>query len=606
MPRLKPLPVGPYAKRDDSKDVEDANLNVGRKAKEAEREADKQRKEKALNEWTHVLCLAIEDPDKSAEKVSRGLGWTLRDLLHTWNIHRDKPERIELGVALSCLAADVDSKKVKSEDLPRDGRAPEKLTAFLSQDPKAKSEKEPRTAAKRNEVIDNLISKAIVRNLIDKLAGRAPVSLRDAQWLIAAAVLNWPISINGWLENKPPEEKPREARRFALDFLKALVLKGASGMSGETLDQLETSFVDPDKVPGDPEDNLDLWVVPLVQNGDSEDISTLLEEASEGPGGLIISSSDKIFIEDDPVASIRHFAKLANSFAQSDGSGLLIFVVDAGFLQPKARIDRRRSLFNIHVLISALTSFAVLGGEDTIDVDGNIIRENLERWKRFRERCCIVMRDFCLIQSADYSIVRGPEIDAAIREICRLSEGKFQDVRPLKLGASVTNEHVLPSAFPEWVDARGAMIPKDLSADDFHRWTVLVKEKSDHEEPEVSYFITPKQEVSDAEDPDRLKPTRRGRGAARRHFTGGMAYLTNCQKSKKQHIRDGFDRAQRSVYHASRGRLSKDFEDSDAHQENMRAVAELREVGFEVMPVEVALVMLSNLPNQRSSKKTST
>jgi hypothetical protein len=148
MPRLKPLPVGPYAKRDDSKDVEDANLNVGRKAKEAEREADKQRKEKALNEWTHVLCLAIEDPDKSAEKVSRGLGWTLRDLLHTWNIHRDKPERIELGVALSCLAADVDSKKVKSEDLPRDGRAPEKLTAFLSQDPKAKSEKEQRTAAK--------------------------------------------------------------------------------------------------------------------------------------------------------------------------------------------------------------------------------------------------------------------------------------------------------------------------------------------------------------------------------------------------------------------------------------------------------------------------
>jgi hypothetical protein len=316
--------------------------------------------------------------------------------------------------------------------------------------------------------------------------------------------------------------------------------------------------------------------------------SQFIKEAAESEGALIVAGAKSILVGPDPVESLRGFSEVTSHFVDEGSRGLLIFVIDAGIFD--AGEDRFNLLFNLSHLSAAVTAFALFhdGLDDAQAV--KLYKVDWSRWQALTKRCCIVMRRPPLISPDSGELLAREDFDDFI--------GGWQPARPFDrlrdLGAvaGFDGAHVLPRTYPIELDAHETLSGTDLY------WDVTIRPCVDSPEGlKVEFFVPPAQQVvplgqSQAgiavDDSDIAQSDRAGRGRRPVHFRaieGDNFYII-----RKHSPGRAYDDAQRAIYMAARARLQLD--DGSKQDRNLIAAAALRQIGYEVLPIAVAMSLL--------------
>lgn len=570
MAKKKPLPKGPKG-----------DLNVDGVKTGAREQAE----EMAVAAWTEILKEFKSNPESAIGKIEHETGRAIRDLLQTWSLRRNLPERKELAVALGCL--------YRSQPAPTDlgelsQNSIEELS-YVSEDNAGKSKR-----AKKQSV---------VLNLSDKLSGRFALTLRDAIWIVAAIVAYWPNDRFSQFQSDGTVNT-QEAFKYAFAFVQNLVIQKTPGMlEGEKkrLFELDYDFEKLKPPKGGPYAR---WIFLLSQD---QDAPSLISSASEKRGAWIVASSESIFIESDPVASIKNFGHFADIFSSkpTKENGILIFVIDGGVLKSSKREiytaeKSRRILFNWHMLIAAISSYAIFGTKDHIDQNASSHRRNFDRWNNFKNRCCVVLKDFSLLNPSSFSLATYSEFDQMVRHACNLKETDFPTVSPSSGPSSTERQFVLPMALPSWADGARALPKSGFTEDVYHHWNVKVHDEAGSPKEDVTYYVVPRQKVA---VPNQNDSSGGDQTDSQVYISGGFAYLKKCDKHKAPSLIEQYDYAQRLIYKAARGRLCRDEENAGLDAAYTDAIAELRSLYFEVLPIDIALKMMTSLvdPTTNSS-----
>jgi hypothetical protein len=162
----------------------------------------------ALRHWTAVLNAAANSAEEAISSIEGPPSRALRDLLITWNAKQPEAERFEIARALLELADAVNG--VTSGPRHRD----------------------------RKERVVEREAKEIVPNLVSKLSGRAPLTLRDAQHLVAATLYSWPIHDADFID-----VKVRNLLSFANEFVHTLILMKERGLTKKARQNLRRIYM---------------------------------------------------------------------------------------------------------------------------------------------------------------------------------------------------------------------------------------------------------------------------------------------------------------------------------------------------------------------------
>jgi hypothetical protein len=391
--------------------------------------------------------------------------------------------------------------------------------------------------------------KPVIHNLHSKVVGRTPLMLTDATHLVAAIVHTWPKE--GPLEDL---RSARLARAFALRFMREFMLATAPTKSAEELQRAYDRALTANDT-----SELDRLVI-YLREGAAADAHALILEASGHPGALIIAAAKNIFIGSDPSTDIRDFVDLCATFADPSGKGLLIIVMDGDLFGEESHL----TIYHLSLLGAAITRYALMQ------------RDSWDGWLRFRNRCCLVLRDFAAISSKSTELAKGSAIDVLVQEELHVKEfDVLPDAAPTSEFSFGPNE-VLRNDYPSWVDHSYA---KSQS----HHWDVVLTEGETGAPTKVRYFIVPRQQVGKLGERDKDKH--------RRLVASEVAHLIESAKPSSAADREAYDAAQEAIYWAARGRLGLD-RDHETRQRNLMAAAELRRMGFEIFPIEVALALI--------------
>lgn len=405
-----------------------------------------------------------------------------------------------------------------------------------------------------------------VKSLYPKLAGKTFVTVRDAARIVAALIAAWPEPLKG--EPKNVDERRRRAKQLAEDFMRVLLTELTEGRSWEWTPAEMEGFgfllADEERIRG----------------------SQFIKDAGEREGALIVASTKNILVGPDPVSILRLFREAASNFVQQGSKGLLIFVFNAGLFD--AGDDRFDLLFNLGQLTTAMTAFALF--EDDLLQERPTIRlykVDWSRWQSLSARCCVVVRRPPLVAPDSGELLARENFDDFIRTwLPRRPFDRLENVEAIR---SFGGRDILPRAYPAAWDANGAMEGRD-----FH-WDVVIQPSA--KEPEgllVEYFIPHTFPGSSAPANGAVieagsgshEQSGRGRPSAQiRPVEGEITYLI-----RKGSPGRAYDDAQRAIYRAARGRLHLDT--GTKHEENLLAAAGLREVGYEVLPISVALSLI--------------
>lgn len=535
MPFKKPLPNGPAGQADH---IDNRELAI----------------ESAVEAWTQVLELATNSPETAVKGVRGEIGRAIRDLVCAWSSHpkHRRAERVELAAALKQLQSD---RHTSTRSCP-----------------------------------DSRSDKAVVSNINEKLSGAAPVTLCDAQWIIAAVTRSWPLRLT--LFGDPCQTVQAQASlNFASAFLVALVDNNTTGLSAQARDQIAKILAQPAASPGKktPADN---WIFPLSTNADSTDALSIVKRAATSMSALIVSSTDSIFIEPDPVDSINNFCEMARLFTNPEQSGILVFVVDANFLRNRDLRSARRNIFNTYTLLAALASFGITGA---LNQDIDFLEKNHDRlhyWSEFTKRCCIILKNFAITRGKNMERVFGAELDLEIQKRFNTKEQYFSDLDEESIVPVLDPAHLLPISLPKWVKNKKISKPKGQKEENFHRWSVLIQENTQNSKPIVEYYVIPEQNIySKIPNGHSLKS---GRRSERKFISGGAAYLTKCTPPPDPEITAAYDNAQMTAFWAALGRLGRISPNSPKGRRCSTAILSLRDAGFEVLPVDIAMTLLTD------------
>jgi hypothetical protein len=404
-----------------------------------------------------------------------------------------------------------------------------------------------------------------VKSLYPKLAGKTFATVRDTERIVAALLWAWPEPLNRDLRGMM-DDRRRKARPVAVEFVRALLAELSEGRSWE--------WKSPD---------IDLYAFRLA---DEERIgaSQFIKEVSEREGALIVASAKHILVGKSPADTIRDFPRLTSHFIDEGSKALLIFVFNAGIFDPGD--EKYDLLFNLGHLTTAMTAFALFQEELEERQTVRLYKVDWSRWRRLAARCCVVVRRPPLIDPNSGELLARESFDDFINTWKPAQQfDRLEHIEPIR---SFGGRHILPRAYPSSWSADDT-----LSGRDFY-WDVTVRPAGEEREGlKVEYFIPHAQPISSAPNGAAAEATQimqeaggRGRRPAQtRPIEGETFYVIHKDSPGEEH-----DDAQRTIYRAARARLHLDT--GNDHAKNLLAAAALREAGYEVLPIAVAMSLL--------------
>jgi hypothetical protein len=320
---------------------------------------------------------------------------------------------------------------------------------------------------------------------------------------------------------------------------------------------------------------------------DEERIGILhfIKEAGAREGALISASTKNILVADNPVHAVRNFHSATQDFFEEGGKGLLIFVIDAGIFD--AGEDRFSLLYNLGHLTTAVTAFALFQHalEETHTVQ--LYSVDWSRWQALTGRCCVVMRRPPLVHPDTGELLAREAFDDFVSDW--MPRRRFDRLRDIEPVISFDSSHVLPRTYPAELDMHEALSGKDL------HWNVTVRPCAEEpDELKVEFFISPAQPVaptlasenSEVSEIANGKRNKRGRPQELTRAIEGDSFFMIRRPTPGRAYED----AQRAIYMAARARLFLDT--GQEHQRNLVAAAALRYLGYEVLPLSVAVALL--------------
>jgi len=498
----------------------------------------------AREEWTARLnkFAAARSPKQKRAAIEPELkinpGGALRDMLHAW------------GYSASARG------RKSHEAMARQGDAPRK------------------TARERlEETLDDLFGKkpSPIPSLYTKLAGRKDVTVTDACRLVSAMIMTWPEPLRmagGAKSGDAADKVTAQAEAFVRELLSEL----SDGRSREWT----------------PHD-IEIRAFRLV---DEERIGLkhFIKEAGKNEGALIVAGARNILIGTHPVNIIRDFHNITNDFIQPNHKGILIFVMDSALFEAGA--EGFTLLYNIGLLASAVTAFALFPPDYEYRYPIQQHRVDLNRWEMLRKKCCVVMRKPPIISPDNGDIYKSKDIDIFRKKWDFLED--FPKLDGLKGFVRFDAEHVLPREYPQNVNNKSDLFRAELY------WDVIVRPKQNYNEGmNVQYFVPSAEVFSASIDAQQRgladfqhstdEATTRGRRATK--------YLP-IEEDLNYVIRQAspgprYDDAQTAIYMAARGRLNLDTDSQ--HDKNMNAAAALRELGFEVLPISTMIAFFPKM-----------
>jgi hypothetical protein len=407
-----------------------------------------------------------------------------------------------------------------------------------------------------------------VASLYPKLAGIAAASVQDAGRIVAALIHTWPEPLTFIVEAKNAEERRRCSRQMAEELIRTLLaeLSGERSWDWRSIDIEEHGF--------------------KLTAEERIGIVHFIKDAANHEGAWIVASTKGILVADNPVNAIRNFHRATQEFVEAGAKGLLIFVLDAGIFH--AGENRFDLLYNLGQLTSAITAFALFQGELEEMHTVKLYKVDWSRWQGLAARCCLVMRRPPLIDPTSGELLASGDFDDFIAEW--LPPRPFSRLKHVDPIIEFTGAHVLPEIYPPELHATEALSGKDL------HWNVTVRPCVDAPDGlKVEFFIPPAQSVAPTLASDNGKqateniPEQRAKRGRRRTqyraIEGDSFYVIRCSSPGL-----AYERAQRAIYMASRARLLLDS--GDEHERNLIAAAALRHLGFEVLPLSVAISLL--------------
>lgn len=384
-----------------------------------------------------------------------------------------------------------------------------------------------------------------VPSLFKKLAGGTDITVKDAARILAALFYSWPDAID-------VRNNQSAARKFAELFLRELLAELSAGQSlewtNQALEERSFSLVDEERI----------------------GISQFIKEAGEQEGALIVSGRKKILIGESSVDIIKQFHEVTNLFVGRNQKSFLVFVFNSSFFE--AGKESFSLISNMGLLITAVMSFAILppGYDYELPIQQHGV--DWRPWRELSQRCCVVLRKPPLIEPGSGDFLPLREFDKFISHLLGI---EFEQLPELKGYFRFEGGHVLPRRFPSGLDDN--LVGRDLY------WDVLVRPTSESILPEVQYYV-PGEVISDID-----LPSSRGRRTIKvRPVEEAPYYLI-----RKRSPGADYDDAQRTIFLASRARLKMD--EGEDHLRNLNAAAALRQVGYEVLPISLLLLLFPKI-----------
>jgi hypothetical protein len=392
-----------------------------------------------------------------------------------------------------------------------------------------------------------------VPSLYAKLAGRVHTTVKDACRIVAALIYEWPEPL-GLLQGATAKASRGVASLIAESFIRELLVELSSGRSL-------------DWTAGE----IDVRVFRLL---DEERIgaSTFINEAGETEGALIIAGAKSILIGTHPVDAIRQFHSLTSRFIAEGHKGILIFVFNSALFE--AGKDGFNLLYNIGLLSTAMTAFALFPENYDYQHPIQEHKVNWTAWRALSKRCCVVIRKPPLVDPATGRFLKQHKFDEFVASW--RPEQKFDNLGELRGFVRFDSDHILPRTYPP--EFGEAVHGKDLY------WDVIVRPAgAEPEGLQVQYFIPPLWQIEATAESHERGNKRGGRPATKTiSIEEDLSYVVRQESPGPR-----YDDAHRTMYMAARGRLGLDT--TSAHALNLNAAAALRQIGYEVLPISTML-----------------
>ena len=422
-----------------------------------------------------------------------------------------------------------------------------------------------------------------VASLNHKLAGRMFMSARDMINVVATIIQAWTVDSEG---RTTPMKGVSDELALSDQFVRQLLYRAAGGDLFENLpaDDIRRIRHDPSLWN---EEELRTRALQLLESRISA--RRLLKLAGRGKGALIVASAEQAIMGYNPISRLHEFRGLLDYFMKDEALGYLIWVIDMG---PLTEIpDSIQKFVNLASIQTAIKAYAMLSPTRSFD---------LNQWNKLQHRVCIVVKNATVIsQGGEFR--RGADAASELESDSQqvMTEDAAENARANY--PSLQEMHFLPREVPtEWIKRLGKRRLHDEA-----QWNVWIQD--DEESLKVAWYVTPKQEISvevkqdTRREASREKGTRRGRPEK---FTPieGEAYLINIvSPDNKSYDKLGYknkfyDDAQKLIYQAARYRLNGQKTPSSTTDEGPLAVALLRNLGFEVLPISDAMKLLTLPP----------
>jgi hypothetical protein len=340
--------------------------------------------------------------------------------------------------------------------------------------PKRSGKAEAKPAMPPRERLNNALKEMFgkrtspVRSLYAKLAGRMPVTIRDADRIVAAIITEWPKPLTITANTRTVEKRREHAKEFAESFIRELLSELTEGRSLKWT-----------------EDQLDHRVFTLIEE-ERIGARQFVKDAGEKEGALIVAGSRNILVGTSPIDIIRQFHDTTSHFVTEGSKGILIFVLDAAMLDGSD--DRYNMLYNLGILSIAMTAFALFQDVQEGSPAVQVHHVDWTRWRAISSRCCIVMRRPPLVDPVSGMLFTREEFDAFVAGWKPHED--FEPLPSLHGFMRFDSEHVLPRTYPATLGGREGLTGRDLY------WDVLVRPTPGKPSNlSVEYFVPPPQRV---------------------------------------------------------------------------------------------------------------
>ena len=273
----------------------------------------------------------------------------------------------------------------------------------------------------------------------------------------------------------------------------------------------------------------------------------------------------------NPVDIIQQFHELTSEFIGENHRGILIFAFDAALFE--AGEQGFNLLYNIGLLSTAITAFALFQGKYSHSQPIRKHRVDWSRWRTLSSRCCVVIRKPSVIDPISGELLKREKFDEFITRW--RYEQDFARLDDLKGFVRFDSGHVIPRTYPPELGDPEALSGRDLY------WDVLVRPARMN--PKVWRFNISSLRSTERLPPQIRKARNEGVGVLlRRVLEEDFLYVIRSSSPGTR-----YDDAQRAIYMAAKGRLNLD--NGERHLENINAAAALRQIGYEVLPISVML-----------------